>query len=119
MKFLVPAFLVSTLLSGPAIAQQKADDHSAHHPAGAATPAASAADMADMADGEVRKVDKGAGKLTLRHGEIRNLDMPGMTMVFHVKEPALLDKVKVGDKVKFRAEKAAGGFVVTAIEAAK
>lgn len=107
---------MSTLLSGPAIAQQKADDHSAHHPAGAATAAASAA---DMADGEVRKVDKDAGKLTLRHGEIRNLDMPGMTMVFQVKEPALLDKVKVGDKVKFRAEKASGGFVVTAIEAAK
>ena len=116
MKVLMPALLVSTLLSGPAIAQQKADDHSAHHPAGAATATPSAA---DMADGEVRKVDREAGKLTLRHGEIRNLDMPGMTMDFKVKEPALLDKVKVGDKVKFRAEKVAGGYVVTAIEAAK
>jgi Cu/Ag efflux protein CusF len=72
-----------------------------------------------MADGEVRKVDKEAGKLTLKHGEIKNLDMPGMTMVFQVKEPALLDKVKVGDKVKFRAEKAGSGYVVTLIEAAK
>lgn len=116
---LAPALLATALLSGPALAQPKADDHSAHTPAGAATPAASAADRADMADGEVRRIDKDAGKLTLRHGEIRNLDMPAMTMVFQVKDPALLDKVRVGDKVKFRAEKAAGGYVVTAIEAAK
>jgi len=74
------------------------------------------AQAADLADGEVRKVDKDAGKLTLRHGEIKNLDMPAMTMVFQVKEPALLDKVKVGDKVRFRAEKASSGYVVTAIE---
>ncbi|HRD84195.1 MAG TPA: copper-binding protein [Rubrivivax sp.] len=116
MNHLVSALLVSTLLSSPALAQQKADDHSAHH---AATPATAAANSADMADGEVRKIDKDAGKLTLKHGEIKNLDMPGMTMVFQVKEPALLDKVKVGDKVKFRAEKAGSGYVVTVIEAAK
>lgn len=110
------ALLVSALLAGSALAQQKADDHSAHH---AATPAAAAANSGEMADGEVRKIDKDAGKLTLKHGEIKNLDMPGMTMVFQVKEPALLDKVKVGDKVKFRAEKAGSGYVVTAIDAAK
>ncbi len=116
MNHLVSALLVSALLSGPALAQQTADDHSAHH---AATPATAAASSGDMADGEVRKIDKDAGKLTLKHGEIKNLDMPGMTMVFQVKEPALLDKVKVGDKVKFRAEKAGSGYVVTVIEAAK
>ncbi|MCW5664085.1 MAG: copper-binding protein [Piscinibacter sp.] len=110
MNHLAPALLAAALLGGPAVAQPKADDHSAHH---------AAADTSDMADGEVRKVDKDAGKLTLKHGEIRNLDMPGMTMVFQVKDPALLDKVKVGDKVKFRAEKSAGSYVVTAIEAAK
>lgn len=110
------ALLVSALLAGSALAQQKADDHSAHH---AATPAAAAANSGEMADGEVRKIDKDAGKLTLKHGEIRNLDMPGMTMVFQVKESALLDKVKVGDKVRFRVEKAAGAYVVTAIEAVK
>lgn len=115
MKLIAPALLASALLSGPAIAQQKAaDDHSAHHPAGTAT-----TNAADMADGEVRKVDKDAGKLTLRHGEIKNLDMPGMTMVFQVKDPALLDKVKVGDKVKFRAEKSGDAYVVMAIEAVK
>lgn len=116
MKTIAPVLLVATLLGAPAIAQQKPDDHSGHHAAGAA---AATAGAADMADGEVRKVDRDAGKLTLKHGEIRNLDMPGMTMVFQVKEPALIDKVKVGDKVKFKAEKAAGGYVVTAIEAVK
>ncbi|MCU0918867.1 MAG: copper-binding protein [Burkholderiaceae bacterium] len=114
------AFLASALLTGPAMAQQKADDNAAHHAAHhAATPATAAVNSADLTDGEVRKVDKDAGKLTLRHGEIKNLDMPGMTMVFQVKEAALLDQVKVGDKVKFRAEKSGGGYVVTVIEAAK
>ena len=75
------------------------------------------AQTSDMTDGEVRKVDKGAAKLTIKHGEIKNLEMPPMTMVFQVKDAALLDKVKTGDKVKFRAEKAGSGYVVTAIEA--
>ena len=75
--------------------------------------------MSDMADGEVRKVDKDAKKITLRHGELKQLDMPPMTMVFQVKDPALLDKVKVGDKVKFRAENQGGTMTVTEIEAAK
>ena len=81
--------------------------------------AALAAHAADMTDAEVRKVDKDAKKITLKHGEIKNLDMPGMTMVFQVKDPTWLDKVKAGDKVKFSAEKTGGAYVVTAIEAAK
>jgi Cu/Ag efflux protein CusF len=72
-----------------------------------------------MSDGEVRRIDKDARKLTVKHGEIKNLDMPSMTMVFQVKDPTLLDKVKVGDKVRFRAEKAGGGYAVTALELAK
>jgi Cu(I)/Ag(I) efflux system periplasmic protein CusF len=116
MKSIAIPLLFSALLAGPVMAQQKADDHSAHHPA---NDAASGTNAADMADGEVRKVDKDARKLTLKHGEIKSLEMPGMTMVFQVKEPALLDKVKAGDKVKFRAEKSASGFVVTAIEPVK
>ena len=110
MKSMATALLSLTLVTGPVMAQPKADDHSAHHAPAAAAPSS------EMSEGEVRKVDKGTGKLTLRHGEIRNLEMPGMTMVFQVREPALLDKVKVGDKVKFRAEKSAGVLVVTAIE---
>ena len=81
--------------------------------------AAVSASAADLTDGEVRKVDKEARKITLKHGEIKNLDMPGMTMVFQVENPALLDKVKVGDKVKFSAAKTGGAYVVTALEAAK
>jgi Cu(I)/Ag(I) efflux system protein CusF len=72
-----------------------------------------------MVAGEVRKVDKDAGKLTIKHAPIPNLDMPDMTMVFRVKEPAMLDRVKAGDKVQFAAEKIGGQFTVVQIEAAK
>ena len=74
---------------------------------------------ASMTDGEVRKVDKEAKKITMKHGEIKNLGMPGMTMVFQVKDPALLDKVKSGDKVRFHAESVNGAIVLTQIEASK
>jgi len=69
-----------------------------------------------LADGEIRKVDKDAKKITIKHGEIKSIDMPPMTMVFQVKDAALLDKVKAGDKVKFAAEKQGSAYVVTAIE---
>ena len=114
------AALCAATMAGAAQAQ-----HAGHAQPGssAATPSANAAatpsGVAEMSEGEVRKVDKDGGKLTLRHGEIKNLDMPPMTMVFQVKEPALLEKVKAGDKVKFRAEKAASGYVVTALEVVK
>lgn len=71
-----------------------------------------------MTEGEVRKVDRDAKKITLRHGEIANLGMPAMSMVFQVSDPAFIDKVKPGDKVRFRAEKANGSLVVTRIELA-
>ena len=73
----------------------------------------------EMSEGEVRKVDKEAGKLTLRHGEIKNLEMPPMTMVFRAQDPAMLDRVKPGDKVRFTAEQKAGALVITRIEPAK
>ena len=72
----------------------------------------------DMTEAEVRKVDKDAKKLTLKHGPIKNLDMPGMTMVFQVKDAALLDTLAVGDKIKVSVEQQQGAFVVTAIEKA-
>jgi len=77
----------------------------------AATPMAS--------DGEVKKIDKENQKITMKHGDIKNLGMPGMTMVFKVKDPAMLDKLQPGDKVRFTAEKADGSIVVTQIEAAR
>jgi Cu(I)/Ag(I) efflux system protein CusF len=70
----------------------------------------------DLVDAEVRKVDKDAGKLTLKHGEIRNLEMPPMTMVFVVKDKAMLDKLKAGDKVRFKAVRDGGSYVVTEIQ---
>ena len=70
-------------------------------------------------EAEVRKIDKDAGKMTLKHGEIKNLDMPGMTMVFQVKDPALLDKVKAGDKVSVTIDKVNGAFTVLSIEPRK
>jgi Cu/Ag efflux protein CusF len=87
--------------------------------AGAHQSVAAAHSGAAMSDGEIRKVDKDAKKITIRHGPLQNLDMPSMTMVFQVKDPAMLDQVKAGDKVKFQAEKVGGAFTVTKIEPAK
>lgn len=89
------------------------------HTADAQTTQQKAAPVSTMSDGEVRRVDKEAKKLTIRHGPIQNLDMPAMTMVFQVKDPAMLDKVNAGDKIKFSAEKIGGTFTVTEIEPAK
>ena len=78
---------------------------------------AAAALAQELADGEVRRVDRDAKKITLRHGPIASIDMPPMTMVFQVKDPAMLGGLKPGDKVKFSAEKIDGAYVVTRIEA--
>jgi Cu(I)/Ag(I) efflux system protein CusF len=86
----------------------------------AATPAFAASHQkADMSHGEVRKVDKSAGKVTIKHGPLANLDMPPMTMVFHVKEAAMLDLVKAGDTIRFKAEKVGGNYTVTELQPAK
>lgn len=72
-----------------------------------------------LAEAEVRKVDLDAKKITLKHGEIKNLDMPPMSMVFQVKDPAMLEKIKAGDKVQFTADKINGAFTVMTIEPMK
>ena len=73
-----------------------------------------------LADAEVRKVDKENRKLTLKHGEIKSLDMPPMTMVFGVRDTKLLDQVKAGDKIRFSAVDEGGGkLTVTSIEPVK
>jgi Cu(I)/Ag(I) efflux system protein CusF len=99
------ALIFTAALAAPALAQQSPAAHESHH--------ASA-----LADGEVRKVDRDAKKITLRHGPLTNLDMPAMTMVFQVKDPNMLDQVKVGDKVKFQAQKVGGAFTIIKIEPA-
>lgn len=105
---------VSGILLAVPLAGQTSADHDSHHPDPKATAAAT-----PMSEGEVRKVDKSAGKVTIRHGPLRNLDMPAMTMVFRVKDLAMLDQLKEGDKIKFSADKVDGTFTVTEIETSK
>jgi Cu/Ag efflux protein CusF len=100
--------LVALALAAAPAAFAQGTDHSGH--------GAKAASSAAMADGEVRKVDKEAAKITLKHGELKALDMPPMTMVFQVKDKSMLNKVKAGDKVRFAAEKIGGQLTVTLIE---
>ena len=76
---------------------------------------AKSATSKDMTEGEIRKIDKDAGKVTIKHSEIKNLSMPGMTMVFQVKDKAILDNVKTGDKIKFTVVNNDGNMVVTEI----
>lgn len=105
---LLPALsLLAALATHPALAAE-----------GTTVPAVQAA-TDTLTEGEVRKVDTAQGKLTLRHGEIRNLDMPPMTMVFRVKDASLMQSLKAGDKVRFRAEKLTEGLTVTQLEAAR
>ncbi len=115
MKLIATA-LCSALLSMPSLAQTAAAPQST-----SATPQAMAPNAVpakDMAEAEVRKIDRDAKKITLKHGPIKNLDMPGMTMVFQVKDLALIDKLAVGDKIMFTAEQQQGAFVVTGAEKA-
>ena len=108
---LIIGTVAAALIAAPVFAQT-ASDHASHH-------ADSAANAPPATDGEVRKVDKSAGKLTIRHGEIRNLEMPAMTMVFTAKDPAMLDGLKEGDKIKFTANKVNGVYTITAVEVVK
>ena len=101
------AALLSAALSLPVAYADEAH----HRPAGGASQPAEG-----LADGEVRRVDKDAKKITIRHGPIRKLDMPAHTMVFQVKDLAMLDEVKPGDKVKFDADKVGGAFLLTKLE---
>ena len=82
--------------------------------------AQSASAQADLVEGQVTKIDESAGKITLRHGPIKKLEMDeGMTMVFKAQDPAMLKSVKVGDKVKFDVERVNGQITVTKIQQAK
>ncbi|MDP3762263.1 MAG: copper-binding protein [Ramlibacter sp.] len=110
LLFLLPT--LAALGASPAWSQAApAHDH---------THAQAKADTAGPAtDGEVRKVDKANGKVTIKHGEIKALNMPPMTMVYPVTDGAMLDKVKVGDKVKFTATNDGGKLTVTGIQPAK
>ena len=85
-----------------------ADQHDSHH-----------ADAAAMTAGEVKKVDKEAGKVTIKHGPIKNLDMPGMTMIFRVKDAVILNQIKEGDKINFAVDKVNGAITLIQVEQVK
>lgn len=108
-RHIISAVLIAALLPLPALA----DD--AHHKKQAAATASTSA--GEPVEGEVRKVDKDARKLTIRHGPLPALGMPtAMTMVYQVRDQAILDQVKAGDKIRFTAEKLDGQFAATRIE---
>ena len=103
--------LISTLAMGVALPM-------AGHAQTSPNPSQVAAPASDsMTDGEVKKVDLEAGKVTIKHGPIKHMDMPGMTMVFTAKDKALLANVKPGDKVQFMVTNEGGKMVVTSITA--
>ena len=119
------AALIAAMSVATAFAQEaKHGEHGTHGTAAAHADHGSAhagheGDAVEMTDGEVKKIDKEAGKITLRHGELKNLGMGAMTMVFRVKDPAMLTQVKTGDKVKFVAERVNGAFTVVQLVPAK
>lgn len=104
------ALVCSVLVGAPVLAQHSDHDHAAH---------SATAAVADTTEGEIKKVDKEAKKLTIKHGELKNMGMGAMTMAFRVKDPAMLEMVKAGDKVKFTVEKVNGALTVTALDSAK
>ncbi|MDP3226460.1 MAG: copper-binding protein [Acidovorax sp.] len=120
--FSIP-FAASLLIlgAGAALAQAPAvatsDSHTSHHPASSASSATSA-QQAPLSEGEITRWDPRTLRLTLKHGEIKNLEMPPMTMVFRVQDASVLGDLKPGDKVRFQAEQANGAYHVKQIEKA-
>lgn len=115
MKKIVHVGLALAL--GLSTASAMAADPHAGHMAGHSASSAPAS-KAPMSEGEIKKIDKQAGKVTIKHGPLANLDMPPMTMSFAVKDAAMLDNLKVGDKIRFVAEKQGRGFQVARLEKA-
>lgn len=109
--FIAGTFATLATLSIPALADGTMD-HSKMDHAKMGDITMAQAGASDMTDAEVRKVDLAQGKVTLKHGEIKSLDMPPMTMVFSVKDKAMLDGVKPGDKVRFKAISEGGKMTV-------
>jgi len=103
------------LAATDASATMQMHDHDQH----GAMAATSQADPDALSEGAIQKVDKDTGKLTIKHGPLDNLGMPAMTMVFKVQDPAMLDRVKAGDQVRFRVERANGSLTITKLDVSK
>jgi len=117
LMHLVPAAALAVFTPLAAAQNVPAAPATTPHPA-AHHATAGAAATAPQSDGEVRRIDKAQGKLTLRHGPLPHLDMPPMTMVFRVADARLLDGLKEGDKVRFHADRVNGVFTVIAVQPA-
>lgn len=113
------ALLLASLLfvGTPAFAQNH-DGHGTHGAQASSTAASTNQSQSVLADGEVKKIDKANGKVTVSHGPLKNLGMPPMTMVFKVKEAAWLDSLKAGMKIRFQAETIDGALTIVRYEAA-
>ena len=110
------SILLAVSMLGAAFAlQASADDSHTHRTMHAAAAAASSA----LTDGEVRKVDQAAGKVTIKHGPMPKFDMPAMTMVYRVKDKAVLEGLKPGDRIKFDVDGAGSEFTVLRLEQLK
>lgn len=105
MKFARYALIAAVLTASVPLAVQAQTD-------------TAAAASAPLSTGVVKKVDKAQGKITIKHGPLENLGMPGMTMVFHMADPRMLATVNEGDQIRFTAEKANGALTVTRLEKA-
>jgi Cu/Ag efflux protein CusF len=117
MNKLLMGVFVLALGSATAAAQQATDTTGQHvHDHAAAQAAAPSAVATPQTEGEIRKVDTAAQKLTVKHGRIENLGMSPMTMVFRVKDPAFLTLVKPGDKVKMTVERVDGALTIVALQ---
>jgi Cu(I)/Ag(I) efflux system protein CusF len=120
MKSTTTLYLAAAIvLSSAPLAFAQDKENAAHHLAGASSATQKTAAAAPMTAGEIRKVDKDAGKITIKHAELKTLKMPAMTMVFRVSDPAMLGQVNAGDKVNFVADKIGGQLTVTALEKTK
>lgn len=112
MKAFAQSALAILIAGAAALASAQDHQHAGHgaHEASATSAAA------PLTEGEIRKIDKEAGKITLRHGEIKNLNMAAMTMVLRVQDPSMLDQVQVGDKVQFAAERMNGAITIVQLQ---
>lgn len=110
--------LMVTLLLGAGLALQTGASASEKRPANSAAKPAVAASAA-LTQGEVRRVDKAAGTVTIQHGAMPKLDMPPMTMPYRVKDKAVLEQLKPGDKIAFDADAVGGVFTVIRLEKVK
>jgi Cu(I)/Ag(I) efflux system protein CusF len=117
MQFFITTLFLSLVASFSAHAATMGNDPHAGH--GGMHSAAPVSSEAAMVDGVIKKIDKAAGKVTVSHGPLTNLNMPAMTMVFRVKDAAWLDQMQTGGKIRFVADTINGSLTIVRFESSK